>query len=286
MSHVDHSAGSCVLCSVNNKLECNFDFVSNVLAADLVLAEAESAALLGGGRALTPADGANTVSAVLARRVAQGAALDLILVAGKGSASSAAVRVLGARDANIGHALGAVRRADAAANVVEALVALGVPERAPLLAVAALVHLAGTATISIRLVAVGTVIAEATVVRAVLPADGADSGEAILTVGVAKGAILLLIVSARGEGLSSSAAVGFLPAGVGHIGVVVVVMVVVDGCTVVVLLGVSERLLGLVGEVRHVLLILVVRVVALMSERVVVVTVETAVVVGAIIEVL
>lgn len=63
-------------------------------------------------------------------------------------------------------------------------------------------------------------------------------------------------------------------------------MVVVDGCTVVVLLGVSERLLGLVGEVRHVLLILVVRVVALMSERVVVVTVETAVVVGAIIEVL
>lgn len=63
-------------------------------------------------------------------------------------------------------------------------------------------------------------------------------------------------------------------------------MVVVDGCTVVVLLGVSERLLGLVGEVRHVLLILVVRVVALMSERVVVVTMETAVVVGAIIEVL
>ena len=63
-------------------------------------------------------------------------------------------------------------------------------------------------------------------------------------------------------------------------------MVVVDGCTVVVLLGVSEGLLGLVGEVRHVLLILVVRVVALVSQRVVVVTVETAVVVGAIIEVL
>ena len=63
-------------------------------------------------------------------------------------------------------------------------------------------------------------------------------------------------------------------------------MVVVDGCTVVVLLGVSEGLLGLVGKVRHVLLIFVVRVVALMSERVVVVTVETAVVVGAIIEVL
>ena len=63
-------------------------------------------------------------------------------------------------------------------------------------------------------------------------------------------------------------------------------MVVVDGCTVVVLLGVSERLLGLVGEVRHVLLILVVRVVALVSERIVVMTMETAVVVGAVIEVL
>lgn len=66
----------------------------------------------------------------------------------------------------------------------------------------------------------------------------------------------------------------------------VIVMVVVDGCTVVVLLGVSERLLGLVGEVRHVLLILVVRVVALVSERIVVMTMETAVVVGAVIEVL
>lgn len=63
-------------------------------------------------------------------------------------------------------------------------------------------------------------------------------------------------------------------------------MVVVDGCTVVVLLGVSERLLGLVGEVRHVLLILVVRVVALVSKRIVVMTMETAVVVGAVIEVL
>ena len=66
----------------------------------------------------------------------------------------------------------------------------------------------------------------------------------------------------------------------------VIVMVVVDGCTVVVLLGVSERLLGLVGEVRHVLLILVVRVVALVSKRIVVMTMETAVVVGAVIEVL
>lgn len=173
--HVDHSAGSRVLCGINNKLECNFDFVSNVFAADLVLAEAKSATLLGGGRALAPADGANTVSAMLASRIAQSSTQDLVLVAGELSASSAAVRVLGARDANIGHVLGAVRRAYAAANVMEALVALGVPERTPLLAVATLVHLAGSTTVSIGLVAVGSVIAETTIVRAVLPADGTDS---------------------------------------------------------------------------------------------------------------
>jgi len=132
---------------------------------------------------------------VLAGRVAESSTLDLVFVAGKRSASIAAVGVLGARDANIGHASGAVRRADAAANVVEAFVALGEPEGAPLLAVATLVNLAGTTTVGIRLVAVGTVITEAAVVRAVLPADGTDTGEAILTVGVAKGTILLLIIS-------------------------------------------------------------------------------------------
>ena len=63
-------------------------------------------------------------------------------------------------------------------------------------------------------------------------------------------------------------------------------MEVVDGGTVVVLLGVSQRLFRVVGEVRHVLLILVVRVVSLSSHRVVVVTVETAMMVRAVIEVL
>ena len=43
-----------------------------------------------------------------------------------------------------------------------------------------------------------------------------------------------------------------------HVGVMVVVMVVVDGCTVVVLFSVSERLLRVMGEVRHMLLILIV----------------------------
>jgi len=128
--------------------------------------------------------------------------------------------------------------------------ALGVPEGSPLL-VATLVNLTGTTTVGIRLVAVGTVITEAAVVRAVLPADGTDTGEAILTVGVAKGTILLLIVRAGGERLTSSAAIGLLPAGVRHIGVMVVVMEVVDGGTIVVLFSVSERLLRVVSEVRQ-----------------------------------
>lgn len=120
--------------------------------------------------------------------------------------------------------------------------ASGVPERSPLLAAVALVDLACATAISIRLVAVSAVVAEALVVRAVLPADGTDARVAALAVGVAQGAILLLVLGARGERLASSAAVSLLPAGVAHIGVMVIMMEVVDGCTVVVLLGVGQGL--------------------------------------------
>ena len=79
---------------------------------------------------------------------------------------------------------------------MEVLVAFWIPEGAPLLAVSALVHLAGTAAVGIWLVAVGAIVAETTVNRAVLPADWADTRVSILTVWVAKGAILLLVVIA------------------------------------------------------------------------------------------
>ena len=79
---------------------------------------------------------------------------------------------------------------------MEFLVTLGVPEGAPLLAANALVDLACAAAISIRLVAVGAIVREASVVGAVLPADGADSRVAFLTVGVAEGAVLLFVVVA------------------------------------------------------------------------------------------
>ena len=67
---------------------------------------------------------------------------------------------------------------------MEVLVALGVPESTPLFAALALVHLTGTTAISIRLVAVCAVVAEACIVRAVLPADWTNARVAIFTVWV------------------------------------------------------------------------------------------------------
>ena len=95
---------------------------------------------------------------------------------------------------------------------MEFIMALGVPEGAPLLAASALVHLASTSAIGIRLVTVGTVVAETTIMGAALPADGTNTDEARLAIRVAQGAILLLVISASRERLSGCAAVGFLPA--------------------------------------------------------------------------
>jgi len=164
-----------VLSGVDDELEGNFDLVGYVLAADLILTQTKGTALTSARRALTPADGTNAISAVLARRVAKSSTLLLVLVAGQGSARCAAVRALGAGDSDVGHTVGAVRRADAAANIMEVLVARGVPEGAPLFAALALVDLTGTSAVSVRLVAVSTVVTEASVVGAVLPADGADT---------------------------------------------------------------------------------------------------------------
>lgn len=59
---------------------------------------------------------------------------------------------------------------------MEALMALGIPEVAPLFAAwSALVHFTSTSSVGIRLVAVGSIVTEARVVWAVLPADGANA---------------------------------------------------------------------------------------------------------------
>lgn len=175
MSHIYDGSSSGVLGGIDNKLEGNFHLVGNVLAADLVLTQAERAALLGGGRALAPANGANTVGAVLAGRVAKSTAHYLVFVALQRDASGTTVGSLSAGNADIGHASGAVRGADTAADIMEAIVALGVPKGAPLLAATALMHLSSTSAIGVGLVAVSTVVTEFAVFGAVLPADGADS---------------------------------------------------------------------------------------------------------------
>ena len=164
--------------------------------------------------------------------------------------------------------------------------ALGVPQGAPFLAAHALVHLTSSTAIGIWLVAVGAVVTEAAVVWAVLPANWTNTRVSILTVGVAESAILLLVIWARGERLASSAAVGLLPARVGHISVVIVVMEVVDRCTVVVLLSVSKWLLRVLSEVRHVFLVLVVAVEALVSHWVLIDSMDSSVVHRRVVEVL
>ena len=77
---------------------------------------------------------------------------------------------------------------------MEVIMALGVPERAPFFAASALVHLTGSTAIGIRLIAVGTVITEASIVWAVLPADGSDTRVSTLAVWVAKSSILLFVI--------------------------------------------------------------------------------------------
>lgn len=196
MGNVNYSARRRVLCSIIDKLISNLDFVGDVLAANLVLAKAKCATFFRRWRALAPADGADGVGVVVTRRVAEGSALHSALAASERSARCTAVRVLSAADADVGHALRAVWGADAAANIMEVFVALGEPHVTPLFAALALVHLASATAISVRLVAVGAIVSEALVMRAVLPADGANTCVALLAVGVAESAILLLILGA------------------------------------------------------------------------------------------
>jgi hypothetical protein len=89
--HINDSAGSYVLRSVNDQLESNFNFVGDVLRADLILTETKGSTLSRGGRALAPADGSNAISLVVTLRVAKGSALNLVLVADERRASSSAV---------------------------------------------------------------------------------------------------------------------------------------------------------------------------------------------------
>jgi len=173
--NIYNSSAVDVLSGIYSKLECDLYLIGDVLAADFILAKAERTALFGGGRAFAPANGTNTFDAVGAGRITKSSAKYFIFFASQWSTRGAAVRALSARNSNISHTSRAVWGADATANSMEALVALGVPESAPFLATVTAVYLASTSSISIGFVAISTIVTELLIFRAVLPADRANS---------------------------------------------------------------------------------------------------------------
>lgn len=94
---------------------------------------------------------------------------------------------------------------------MEVFMAFNVPEVAPLLAANALVHLASATAISIGLVAVGAIVTETLIMRAVLPADGTNSTVSLLTVSEAERTILLLVFRAVRERFAGCATGGLFP---------------------------------------------------------------------------
>ena len=213
MSRVNHCTSICVLSRILDQLVSNLGLVRDEVAADLVGTQAQRTALSGANWALTPANWADASCAVLARRIAKSSALYLIFVADQRGASSTGVGDLSARDANISHASRAVGRAHAASDIMEAFVALGVPEVAVFFtAWSALVDFASTSAVSVGLVAVSSIVAETRVVGAVLQADGANTRVAFFAVIEAEGSILLFASRAVRKRLTSRAAGGLLPA--------------------------------------------------------------------------
>ena len=76
-----------MLSSILNELVSNLDFVGNILTANLIFTQAKRSTCSCAGRALTPAEGANSFSAVVAFRIAESTALYLIIVANEWCAS-------------------------------------------------------------------------------------------------------------------------------------------------------------------------------------------------------
>ena len=121
--------------------------------------------------------------------------------------------MLRAGDTNVSHTLRAIRRANAASDIMEAWVALDVPEVSPFLTVrSTVVNLTGTSSVGIGLVAVGAVVTECFILGAVLPADWAHTRVAFITVVVAESTILLLVLWAGRERFSCCATSNLFPA--------------------------------------------------------------------------
>ena len=191
----------------------NLDLVGDIFAANLIHAKAKSTAFASRRRAFAPTERSDTISSVFARWIAQSSTLFLILVALKRLSNLTAVGMLRAGNTNVSHTLRAIRRANAASDIMEAWVALDVPEVSPFLTIwSTVVNLTGSSTVGIGLVAVGAIVAELLIMGAVLPANGTNTGVARVAVVIAESTILLLAFSASGEGFSGCATSHFLPA--------------------------------------------------------------------------
>ena len=191
----------------------NLDLIGDIFAANLIHTETESTALTSTRWACAPTEGSDTFSSVVATWIAQSSTLFLTLVALERTASLTAIGMLRTGDTNVSHAIRTVRRANATSDVMEARVALDVPEVSPFLTVwSTVVNLTGSSSVGIWLVAVGTIVTELFTCGAVLPADWANTRITITTVVIAEGSILLLFIRAGRKRFSSCAAGHFLPA--------------------------------------------------------------------------
>jgi hypothetical protein len=203
--------------------ECNnvhsdaLDWISAAISA--ICAESWAVSLASG--AVLPADGAVTRVTVVARWVAEETAHIEAGLANEGKTSTAAVWILSARNANVGLTSGTVRWANAASNVVEVSLALGVPDGTPFLAATDIFvvvvaralapdRVANSATVGLRLEAESAIITET--VSAILPANGTDSVEASSAGRVAESSVFLLTLSAISDDLADATAIGVLPA--------------------------------------------------------------------------
>lgn len=119
--------------------------------------------------------------------------------------------LLGAGETNVGHAGWAVRRAQAATNIVEVGIALRVVQSSPLLRAVEFFAYTGASAVGVGLVTVGSLVLE--VVGARLPADRALANEAWLALIVAEVCLSVLVGSARRNWQARGSAGGLLPAG-------------------------------------------------------------------------
>ena len=191
----------------------NLDLVGDIFAADLIHAKAKSAAFASRRRAFAPTERSDTLSSVFARWIAQSSTLFLVLVALKGLSDLAAISMLRTRDTNVGHTLRAIRRADAASDIVEAWVALDIPEVSPFLTVwSTVVNLTGSSSVGIGLVTVSTIVTECFILGAVLPAYRTHTRVSFITGVIAEGSILLFVLRAGRQRFSSCATGHLFPA--------------------------------------------------------------------------